>query len=182
MGILTGRIAIRNWIFGQVMLALLLVTPATANDIAGLTQRGNADYREGRMDNALALFSEVRTLAPNDVKALNNRGLALLAKGKLREALADLTRAVELAPENGAIWNNRANANCKLKRVKQSVADRMQALYTGRFTAGQAQSGLRRSGYYRGPSDGIWGYDVDEALLEWTEAGCPDAPASRLLF
>ena len=182
MGNLTGRITIRNWGLCNVVLAFLLAWPAAANDIAGLTQRGNSEYREGRVDSALALFSEVLTLAPNDVKALNNRGLALLAKGQLREALADLTRAVELAPENGAIWNNRANANCKLKRVRQSVADRMQALYTGRFTAGQAQSGLRRSGFYRGPSDGIWGYDADDAMRDWTEAGCPDAPASRLLF
>lgn len=178
----TGRIAIKSWRLWTMVLALLLAVPATANDINELTLRGNQDYRDGRLNQAVAVYSEALKLAPNNVKALNNRGLAFEANGQLKDALVDLSRAVELAPENGAIWNNRANTNCKLKRVRQSVADRMQALYTGRFTVGQAQSGLRRSGFYRGPSDGIWGYDADDALLDWTEAGCPDPPASRLLF
>ena len=47
-------------------------------------------------------------------------------------------------------------------------------------TAAAAQAGLRKSGFYDGPADGIWGYDSEQALRAWTRAGCPNAPASRL--
>ena len=110
----------------------------------------------------------------------NNRGMVLQALGELDNAIADLDLAVELSTSNGEIWNNRANLFCEAGNAEASYQDRIQALYNLRFTAAAAQAGLRKSGFYEGPTDGIWGYDSEQALRAWTRAGCPNAPASRL--
>ena len=154
---------------------------ASANDLETVIRAGNSAYEAGDFDKAQSLYSNVLAADPWHAVALNNRGLSYERMGRLEAAARDLTQALERHPENGTIWNNRANVNCALKRVGRSVFDRMQALYTGRFTAAQAQTGLRRSGFYRGPSDGIWGYDSEDALEDWTRAGCPRAPGSRLI-
>lgn len=112
--------------------------------------------------------------------AWNNRAMTLQALGEMKDALRDFDAAVEISSENGAIWNNRANALCATGEVEGAYRDRIQALYNRRFTAAAAQSGLRNTGFYDGPSDGIWGFDSEQALYAWTEAGCPKAPASRL--
>ena len=79
------------------------------------------------------------------------------------------------------MWNNRASARRRAGEVDGSVKDRMQALYAQRFTAAAAQGGLRRTGFYKGPSDGIWAQASEDALRAWTLAGCPDAPKTNLL-
>ena len=106
--------------------------------------------------------------------------MALQALGLFDEAIADLDRAIELSHSNGEIWNNRANLFCETGDVEAAFQDRIQALYNLRFTAAAAQVGLRKSGFYEGPADGIWGYDSEQALRAWTRAGCPNAPVSRL--
>ncbi|MEM7191065.1 MAG: tetratricopeptide repeat protein, partial [Pseudomonadota bacterium] len=114
-------------------------------------------------------------------EALNNRAITQAALGEVDAAFEDFRLALSLMPTNGDIWNNRANLNCSNGRFAEALQDRTQALYTGRFTAGAAQAGLRKSGHYSGPADGIWGTDSEEALKAWTDDGCPDAPRTRLL-
>lgn len=110
----------------------------------------------------------------------NNRAMTLQALGDAKSAIRDFDAAIEISEQNGAIWNNRANMLCATGEVEGAYRDRIQALYNRRFTAAAAQSGLRNTGFYDGPSDGIWGFDSEQALYAWTEAGCPNAPASRL--
>ena len=164
-----------------MLLALLGMGPSHANDARQIALEGDIHYRDGLYNEAREAYSRALAVDPASAKALNNRALAFLQLGDLTAAVEDLSKALDAAPSNGTIWNNRANVNCTLKRVQESVADRIQALYRGRFTAAEAQGGLRRTGFYDGPSDGIWGYDSEQALLAWTWAGCPRPPKSRLL-
>ena len=148
--------------------------PETFGEL-GAVQYLKAEYRDAYDSLTLAISDGVSTAA-----VFNNRGMVLHALGDLDSAIADLDLAVELSDSNGEIWNNRANLFCEAGNVEGSYRDRIQALYNLRFTAAAAQAGLRKSGFYEGPADGIWGYDSEQALRAWTRAGCPNAPASRL--
>jgi len=164
------------------VLSIATLTPAADGDTGpALVDGGNADYRRGDLDAARAAYSGALAIDAADVAARNNRALVRARQGDLGAALDDLGIALEASPGNGVIWNNRANVNCEMARTDAAVADRVQALYRGRFTAAAAQAGMRRSGHYDGPADGIWGPDSADALYDWTAAGCPGAPKSLLI-
>jgi len=158
----------------EASLALVPESPET------LAEMGAVLYMEANFEGARELLSKAIAKGVPGASAFNNRGMTLLALGEIKDALRDFNAAVELASDNGAIWNNRANALCASGDVEGAYLDRIQALYNRRFTASQAQAGLRSSGFYDGPADGIWGFDSEQALRAWTEAGCPDAPKSRI--
>lgn len=154
---------------------------STAEADAALIAKGNAAVQARSLVEARAIYDAVLEAEPAHVAALNNRGVVAMLEGRLGDAITDLTAALQIAPEDGTVWNNRANANCTLKEVEAAAADRVEAMNAGRFTVTEAQAGLRSSGFYSGPADGIWVYDSEKALIEWTRAGCPDAPATRLI-
>ncbi len=145
-----------------------------------LAELGAVQYMKSNFEGAKDSLTKAISGGALSGTVFNNRGMTLQALGQFTEAIADLDRAVELSVSNGEIWNNRANVLCQAGIAEASYQDRIQALYNLRFTASAAQAGLRKSGFYTGPADGIWGYDSEEALLAWTRAGCPNAPASRL--
>lgn len=156
----------------------LALAPASA---ATWVESGDAHYEAGRFDEARLAYTRALARDRNMVRALNNRAVAHAALGDFDAAFEDFRMALTFAPDRGIIWNNRANVNCRAGRSRPSLEDRIQALYRGRFTASSAQAGLRATGFYDGPADGIWGPDSEDALLSWTEAGCPRAPKTRLL-
>lgn len=175
-----GRLA------GSLALAFVLAVTATVpvasqDSTAALLETGNEHYGTGDYHAAHAAFTKALAIDAGMSAALSNRALALIGLGDFKAALADLDAAIRLDRDNGVIWNNRANLNCRLKRTDAAYSDRLQALYWGRFTAAAAQAGLRSSGYYYGFTNGIWGADSDDALHEWTAAGCPSAPKSRII-
>jgi tetratricopeptide (TPR) repeat protein len=145
-----------------------------------MTEIGLIHYAKGDQDAAITAFSQALAVEPDYVRALNNRAVARIAVGRLKAAVEDLDLALTLDSNNADIWNNRANAYCQMGAVDDAYRDRLQALYAGRFTAASAQAGLRKSGFYNGPSDGIWGPDSEDALLAWTKVGCQNAPKTRL--
>ncbi len=155
-------------------LALVPESPQT------LAEVGAVKFLQSDFEGAKAALSRAISGGVSGSAALSNRGMTLEKLGEIKAALQDFDAAVELSAENGAIWNNRANALCASGDVEGAYRDRIQALYNQRFTAAAAQTGLRKAGFYDGPSDGIWGFDSEQALRAWTEAGCPNAPASRL--
>lgn len=155
-------------------LALVPDNPET------LAEMGAVLFLEQDYEGANAKLSQAIAGGAPGSAAWNNRAMTLQALGDMKGALRDFDAAVEIAETNGAIFNNRANALCATGEVEGAYRDRIQALYNQRFTAAAAQAGLRNSGFYDGPADGIWGFDSEQALYAWTEAGCPNAPASRL--
>lgn len=155
----------------------LALVPENAETFA---EMGAVLYLQSDFLGAKSLFSRAISGGVPGSAALNNRAMTYFALGEIEAALRDFDAALERASGNGAIWNNRANARCASGDVEGSYNDRIQALYNRRFTASQAQAGMKNTGFYDGPSDGIWGFDSETALRAWTEAGCPRAPKSRL--
>ena len=72
--------------------------------------RGNANIRTGRHDNAIADYSEALKLEPTDADIYNNRGNALRRKGQYDRAIADYNEAIKLAPNDPDPVNGRGNA------------------------------------------------------------------------
>lgn len=145
-----------------------------------IAEMGTIYFIKSDYEAAKAALSRAISGGASSGSVFNNRGMTFQALGQFAEAISDLDRAIELSGSNGEIWNNRANLFCETGNVSAAYEDRIQALYNLRFTAAAAQAGLRKSGFYDGPTDGIWGYDSEQALRAWTQAGCPNAPASRL--
>lgn len=172
--------------FTLTLVTALLLVPSygpqlRAQDAAALIADGNSAFRDGRYGPARDLYTRVLTIDPDNLRALNNRGVALVRLGDHQAALADFSRAVEMAPKNGNVWNNRANLYCSIQRFEESLLDRLRAFHNGRFNIAQAQGSLRKQGFFQGLSDGIWDDEEARALKEWTDAGCPNPPADRLI-
>ena len=166
-----------------IAMAIVIVAapPAQAQNNTEALAAADILYRDGSYAQARAAYSRVLSAESENVKALNNRGLAHARLGDLNAAREDLDKALKLEKRNGDLWNNSANVSCSMKRYAEAFEHRQFAFYNGRFSLEQAQRTLRRLGYFYGLSDAVWDIDEDRALKDWTEAGCPNAPADRLL-
>ena len=60
------------------------------------TLLGSALQQQGRVEEAIAEYTEALKLFPEDVSAMTNRGELHLKAGNIREAAADLKRAAQL--------------------------------------------------------------------------------------
>jgi predicted Zn-dependent protease len=116
-----GRSLVRSRLT-LLALALFAITPAAephegfpsagrfatsgpqSADIAGRNEEAARAMREGRYDEAVALYRDLAALSPNDPRVLMNLGAAYSAAGKRALAVAALRKATELAPRAPSIW------------------------------------------------------------------------------
>lgn len=67
---------------------------------------GNACYRHGDLNEALAAFRKLTELRPERIEGWNNSGIVLMAAGDAREAQRAFARVLEIEPDNaGALLN-----------------------------------------------------------------------------
>src|SRR5436309_540879 len=71
---------------------------------------GNILREKGRLDEALAAYTEALRLRPDYAKAYINRGVALVSLARLDEAVADLRHGVELWPDLADAHNSLGSA------------------------------------------------------------------------
>jgi serine/threonine protein kinase/Tfp pilus assembly protein PilF len=93
-------------------------------DEDGFVARGVALASDGKMDEALADFTEAVKRNPNSGPGLKDQA-TLLAEhlGRNREALAPLDRLVELYPTYGWAWGARAVVRARLGQRDDALAD-----------------------------------------------------------
>ena len=72
--------------------------PPAPGSAADLVQRGLKSSREGKQDDALALFEQALGKDPNSYQAQLESGIALDLKGEYAKAQEHLAKAVEIAP------------------------------------------------------------------------------------
>ena len=80
---------------------------ASNHDAASYFESGNAKYKRGNYDGAIADYTSAIDLNPKDAPAYFNRGLAKQRKGDLDGALADYTSAIDPNPKDALAYYNR---------------------------------------------------------------------------
>ncbi len=78
--------------------------------IAGALEAALAAQRQGRLDDAQAIYEAVLRLAPRDFDALHLLGVVRHRQGRHDEAVALIEAALSQQPASGAALNNLANA------------------------------------------------------------------------
>ncbi len=85
--------------------------------------RGNAYYRKGDYDRAIADYTRAIQLKPNDAEAYYNRGNAYADKGDYDRAIADYERAIQLKPDLAEAYYNRGIAYKMRGEKEKAIAD-----------------------------------------------------------
>lgn len=107
-------------------------TPAPPSRVQAWTTAGSPKQRfdralaasqEGRLGEALALWSEVLEATPRDAAAWSNRGNVRLMLGDAEGAIADQTQAMGIEPDQLDPHLNRGTAEEALGRWKEAEAD-----------------------------------------------------------
>ena len=108
--------------------------------------RGQALFRLGRPDEALAAFAQgigMRALPATDqANALFDRGVLLDALGRTDEAIADYSAAISLSPHFAMALDNRGDAYRRQAMLPQALADYRAALASGNGRIQYAYYGL----------------------------------------
>lgn len=83
--------------------------------------RGNAEYADGRYDDAAGSYARVAALAPNDPAVWYSKGLSEMRSGSLLAAQSSFDRAIILDLENPEYWTSKALVQEELDDVKGAV-------------------------------------------------------------
>lgn len=92
------------------------------------TNRGVAQAALGKLDKAIADFTEAVRLNPGNALAYYNRGNVRFDRGDMRDAIADFDLAIAGDPEFTLAYYNRGLARETLGEREQSIADYRKAL------------------------------------------------------
>ena len=88
--------------FAKTLFARLLRVPKTIHDAI-------AQFQQGRLREAEAIYLDLLLRQPNDVDALHYLGVLRMRQGRRDEAIDFVKRALKLAPRNADAWNNLGN-------------------------------------------------------------------------
>ena len=93
---------------GAALLCTVLATaaPARAATPASLFEDGNAAYKAGHFDQAVAAYQEILAYGIVDPRVLYNLGNAYFKTGKIGQAIVQYERALRLAPSDQEIRDN----------------------------------------------------------------------------
>jgi tetratricopeptide (TPR) repeat protein len=117
-----------------------------ANGLQGAVcfDRGSAYARSGRLEKAVADFTEAIRLSPKFAEAYSRRAAAYESLGQMEKALADCNQAVKLDPKYTDTYANRGKAYARLGQLADALSDfgkaielnpKIAAAYSNRGTA-----------------------------------------------
>jgi tetratricopeptide (TPR) repeat protein len=96
--------------------------------VAGHVNRGNELARQGRMEEASAIYRHALLLDPDLAEAHHNLGTVLLETGQIAEALEHYRRALEVKPDYAEAHENAGDALMKLERIGEAIDSYRRAL------------------------------------------------------
>ena len=73
-------------------------------------QRGLVHAKKGKLDKAIADYTEVIALKPDYAEAYYQRGFAYRIKEDYKQAIKDYTKAIEIDPHNADAYYSRSRA------------------------------------------------------------------------
>ncbi len=129
--------------------------------------RGNALRFSGKIDRALADYSQAIKLLPGWPYAIYNRGLLHMEAGNLAQALADFGRVIRILPKQASPYVNHGRVLQKMGRHQQALADFDRAL--------KLQPKMIPVYYDRGMSRAALGRR-QEALADFARVSGPGVP------
>jgi tetratricopeptide (TPR) repeat protein len=97
-------------------------------DAGAYSNRGNAYFRKGEYDRAIADFDQAIGLNPKDAGAHSDRGAAYEGKGDNDRALADYTLAININPNFPQAYNNRGRIYDLKGEYDRAIADLSMAI------------------------------------------------------
>ncbi|MEO5374680.1 MAG: tetratricopeptide repeat protein [Alphaproteobacteria bacterium] len=103
-------------------------TKGEAEDIRGLLQLGDAEYRAGRLPQAMSYYDKVLATRPDHPDASNSLGIILCRLGDPGGSLAYFSRAIAADPANAFHHSNMGIALKDLKRLDEAVTSFQKAL------------------------------------------------------
>ncbi|VDK40428.1 unnamed protein product [Taenia asiatica] len=95
----------------------------SSQTVESLLSQGTISLGNGKLKQALDLYSEAVEADPNNYMARYRRATAYIAMGKLRSALPDIDKTVSLNPGYVLAYKQRAKINLKLGNLKEAQAD-----------------------------------------------------------
>jgi tetratricopeptide (TPR) repeat protein len=126
--------------------ALVEANPTPVQRARLFLDRGQALFRLGRPDEALAAFAQgigMHALSATDqANALFDRGVLLDALGRTDDAIADYSAAISLSPRFAMALDNRGDAYRRQAMLPQALADYRAALASGNGKIQYAYYGL----------------------------------------
>lgn len=104
--------------------------PASDKDFVVSQGRGLLHLARGRIDEAVAAFTQSLSLDPENSFTLEARAQAYMRKGRLAEALADVDRGIAFKPSSKALLGHKARlaAFMRDEEAALAAADRLLAL------------------------------------------------------
>jgi lipoprotein NlpI len=85
--------------------------------------RGNAYFKKGDLDRAIADYNEAIRLNPKDFDNFTNRGLVYMHKGDFDRAIADYNEAIRLDPKSSIAYRRRGLVNLYSGSLPQAWDD-----------------------------------------------------------
>jgi tetratricopeptide (TPR) repeat protein len=98
------------------------------NNARGYYNLGYALTTQGKLDEAIAHYSEALRINPAYAEAHNNLGNALTTQGKLDEAIAHYSEALRINPNSAQAHNNLGNALARQGKLDEAIAHYSEAL------------------------------------------------------
>lgn len=93
-----------------------------------LKEQGNAALKQGKLQEAVRLYSEALEADSSLAAAYNNRALAHLKLNNIADAEADCRYVLRLEPHNVKAFLRRAAAREAMNRLYEAIADYNEAL------------------------------------------------------
>ncbi len=110
-------------VLAMAFLAFIVMQSVAAAQMNPLLSGALKKHHEGRLNEAIRLYSEVIASNPQSAEAYNWRGMAKDDLGKLHEALLDYNKAVQIARDYADAYNNRGEIYRQQKKYKKAMAD-----------------------------------------------------------
>lgn len=115
---------LHHCICNLLFLCLTLSIADDAHTTAGdLCERGLANYKKGKLNEAIADYDRAIRLDPKYASAYHDRGMCKQVKGDLEGAIADYDRAIGLDPKYPKTYYNRATAKRAKGDLDGAIAD-----------------------------------------------------------
>jgi len=94
----------------------------TSNNFLAHNNLGFALLGQGKIQEAIAHYTEALQIRPGYADAHNNLGSALMGQGKIQEAIAHYTEALRIRPDYADAHNNLGSALMRQGKIQEAIA------------------------------------------------------------